>query len=116
MSKLENIFIDSNKLDGPKKYKTWDHHMQSTLIYNELWKYICSGGKSPINPIDARQLTKLGIEGWKSNCNFEIYYSYWWNVCTHWKCNWCLECMENLIENIWYSTWIKMGWSPYKAP
>jgi hypothetical protein len=66
MSKLVNLFIDSDKLDGPKNYKAWSHHMQSTLIYNELWKDVCSGDKAPIKPIDARELEKWELKDEKA--------------------------------------------------
>jgi hypothetical protein len=56
MSKLVNLFTDSDKLDGPKNYKTWSRHMKNTLIYNELWKDVFNGDKPPTNPIDDIEL------------------------------------------------------------
>ena len=62
MSKLVNLFTDSDKLDGPKNYKTWSHHMKNTLIFNDLWKDICNKEKAPITPTDTRELAKWNQE------------------------------------------------------
>ena len=42
MSKVVSLFNESDKLEGSKNYKVWRHHIQSTLIYNELWKGVCN--------------------------------------------------------------------------
>ena len=58
MSKLINIFTESDKLDGPNNYKSWSRHMQNTMIYNELWRDICDGDTSPTKPTNATSLAK----------------------------------------------------------
>jgi hypothetical protein len=66
MSKLVNLFIDFDKLNGLKNYMTWSHHMQNTLIFNDLWKYICNGEKAPIKLINARELAKWELRDEKA--------------------------------------------------
>jgi len=66
MSKLLNLFTDSDKLDGSKNYKTWSRHMQNTLIYNELWKDVCIGDKAPTKPNDARESAKWELKDEKA--------------------------------------------------
>jgi hypothetical protein len=58
MSKLINLFTESEKLDGPKNYKSWSRHMQNTFIYNELWRGICDGDTSLIKPTATTSLAK----------------------------------------------------------
>ena len=58
MSKVVNLLTDLDKLDGSKNYKSWIRHMQSTLIYNELWKDVCNGDKTPTKPNDAQESAK----------------------------------------------------------
>jgi hypothetical protein len=36
--------------------------MQNTLIYNEMWKYVCSGDKVLFNPIDVIKLAKWELK------------------------------------------------------
>ena len=66
MCKLMNIFIESDKLDGPKNYKSWSRHMQNTLIYNELWRDICDGDIAPTKPTDATSLAKWHLQDEKA--------------------------------------------------
>jgi len=66
MSKLVNFFSDSSKLDGPKNYKTWSHHMQNTSIFSDFWKDICNGEKYPIKPPNARELVKWELRDEKA--------------------------------------------------
>jgi hypothetical protein len=66
MSKLINLFIDLDKLDGPKNYKSWKRHMQNKLIYNELWNDICDGDTQPTNPIDVSLLAKWELKDEKA--------------------------------------------------
>jgi len=37
---------------------SWCVHMQSTLVFNDLWKDICNRKKAPIKSTDARKLAK----------------------------------------------------------
>jgi hypothetical protein len=62
MSKLINLFTESDKLDGPKNYKSWSRHMQNTLIYNELWHDICDGDTTPAKPTDVASLEKWKLK------------------------------------------------------
>jgi hypothetical protein len=62
MSKLINLFTKLDKLDGPKNYKSWSWHTQNTLIYNELWLYICDGDTTPTKPTDATSLEKWNLK------------------------------------------------------
>jgi hypothetical protein len=62
MSKLINLFIESDKLDGLKNYKSWIPHMQNTLIYNELWYDICDGDTAPTKTTDATSLAKWNLK------------------------------------------------------
>jgi hypothetical protein len=66
MSKLINLFTESNKLDGPKNYKSWSQHMQNTLIYNELWRDIYDGDTAPTKPTDATSLEKWNLKDEKA--------------------------------------------------
>jgi uncharacterized protein YbcC (UPF0753/DUF2309 family) len=66
MSKLINLFMESDKLDGPKNYKSWSQHMYNTLIYNELWCDICDGDTAPTKPIDATSLAKWNLKDEKA--------------------------------------------------
>jgi hypothetical protein len=72
MSKLINLFIDSDKLDGPKNYKSWKCHMQNTLIYNELWHDICDGDTPPTKPIDVAPLAKWELKDEKLFLCFDL--------------------------------------------
>ena len=79
MSKLINLFSDSNKLEGTKSYKTWHRLIERTLIYIELWQGICDGDVKQNKPIDAAPLAKWEIKNAKalalikSSVNDEIY-------------------------------------------
>eukprot|EP00253_Pinus_taeda_P022127 PITA_22127 len=79
MSKLINLFFDSDKLEGTKSYKTWHLLIESTLIYNELWQGICDGDVKPNNPTNADALAKWEIKNAKalalikSSVNDEMY-------------------------------------------
>jgi hypothetical protein len=79
MSKLINLFSNSDKLEGTKSYKTWKHLIESTLIYNELWHDICNEYTKPNKPTDAATLVKWEIKNTKelalinSSVNDEIY-------------------------------------------
>eukprot|EP00253_Pinus_taeda_P021465 PITA_21465 len=79
MSKLINLFSDSDKLKGTKSYKTWHHLIESTPIYNELWQGICDGDVKTNKPTDAAALVKWEIKNAKalalikSYVNDEIY-------------------------------------------
>eukprot|EP00253_Pinus_taeda_P005954 PITA_05954 len=79
MSKLINLFSDSDKLEGTKSYKTWHRLIESTLIYNELWQGICDGDVKPNKPTDAAALAKWEIKNAKalalikSSVNDEMY-------------------------------------------
>jgi hypothetical protein len=66
MSKLINLFMESDKLDGVKNYKSWSRHMHNTLIYNELWCDIFDGDISPNKPTDATSLAKWNLNDEKS--------------------------------------------------
>ena len=79
MSKLINLFSDSDKLEGTKSYKTWHRLIESTLIYNELWQGICDGDVKPNKPTDATALAKWEVKNAKalalikSSVNDEMY-------------------------------------------
>jgi hypothetical protein len=79
MSKLINLFFNSDKLEGTKSYKTWKRLIESTLIYNELWHDICNENTKPNKPIDAATLAKWEIKNAKalalikSSVNDEMY-------------------------------------------
>jgi hypothetical protein len=62
MSKLINLFTESDKLDGPNNYKSWSRHMQNMLIYNELWRDIGDGDIAPTKPTDATYLAKWNLK------------------------------------------------------
>ena len=66
MSKLINLFSDSDKLEGTKSYKTWHCLIESTLIYNELWQGICDGDVKPNKPTDAAALAKWEVKNAKA--------------------------------------------------
>ena len=66
MSKLINLFSDTDKLEGTKSYKTWQHLIESTLIYNELWQGICDGYVNPNKTTDAAALAKWEIKNAKA--------------------------------------------------
>ena len=66
MSKLINLLCDSDKLEGVKSYKTWKHLTESTLIYNELSKYICDGDIKPNKPTDVASLAKWEVKNVKA--------------------------------------------------
>jgi hypothetical protein len=65
MSKLINLFSDFDKLEGTKSYKTWKCLIESTLIYNELWRDICNEDTKPNKPTDATTLPKWEIKNAK---------------------------------------------------
>jgi len=79
MSKLINLFSDSNKLEGIKSYKTWQHLIENTLIYNELWQGICDGDVKPNKPTNVVALEKWEVKNTKalalikSSVNDEMY-------------------------------------------
>jgi hypothetical protein len=79
MSKLINLFSDSDKLEGTKSYKTWKRLIESTLIYNELWRDICNEDTKPNKPTDAATLAKWEVKNAKalalikSSVNDEMY-------------------------------------------
>eukprot|EP00253_Pinus_taeda_P034497 PITA_34497 len=79
MSKLINLFSNSDKLEGTKSYKTWHRLIESTLIYNELWQGICDGDVKPNKPTDAAALGKWEVKNAKalalikSSVNDEMY-------------------------------------------
>ena len=52
MSKLINLFSETDKLEGVKSYNTWRRLIESTLIFNELWHGICDGNIKPNKPTD----------------------------------------------------------------
>jgi hypothetical protein len=66
MSKLINLFSDSDKLEGTKSYKTWKRLIESTLIYNELWRDICNEDTKPTKPTDAATLAKWEVKNAKA--------------------------------------------------
>jgi len=66
MSKLINLFSDSDKLEGTKCYKTWHRLIERTLIYNELWQGICDGDIKPNKPTDAAALAKWEVNNAKA--------------------------------------------------
>ena len=65
MSKIVNLFTDSDKLDGVKNYKSWQRHMKNTLIYNELWRGICEGDPTSTKLTDATALAKWELQNEK---------------------------------------------------
>lgn len=79
MSKLINLFFDSDKLEATKSYKTLHRLIESTLIYNELWQGICDGDVKPNKPTNADALEKWEIRNAKalaiikSSVNDEMY-------------------------------------------
>jgi HD superfamily phosphohydrolase len=79
MSKLINLFSDFDKLEGTKSYKTWKRLIESTLIYNELWRDICNEDTKPNKPTDAATLAKWEVKNAKalalikSSVNDEMY-------------------------------------------
>jgi hypothetical protein len=79
MSKLINLLSDSDKLEGTKSYKTWKRLIESTLIYNELWRDICNEDTKPNNPTYATTLAKWEVKNAKalalikSSVNDEMY-------------------------------------------
>ena len=66
MSKVVNLLTDLDKLDGSKNYKSWSRHMQSTLIYKELWKDVCSDETAPTKPTNARELARWELKDEKA--------------------------------------------------
>lgn len=58
MSNLVNLFVESEKMEGPKNDMIWHLHMKNTLVFNDLWKDICDGDKAQTKPTDARELAK----------------------------------------------------------
>lgn len=66
MSKLVNLFSNSDKLEGEKSYKTMKCFIESTLIYNELWKDICDGDIKLNKPTDTSLLEKWEIKNVKA--------------------------------------------------
>ena len=62
--KFINLFNTSNKLECSKNYKIWSWHIQSTLIYNELWKGICNA--QPTKPTNATHLVKWELKDEKA--------------------------------------------------
>eukprot|EP00253_Pinus_taeda_P013735 PITA_13735 len=79
MSKLINLFSNSDKLEGTKSDKTWHRLIEITLIYNELWQGICDGDVKPNKPTNADSLAKWEIKNAKalalikSSVNDEMY-------------------------------------------
>lgn len=66
MSKLVNLFFESNKLESAKTYTTWKRLIERTLIYNELWRDVCNGDVKPNKPTNATLLAKWEIKNVKS--------------------------------------------------
>jgi hypothetical protein len=66
MSKLINLFYESDKLKGCKNYKSWKQHMESTLIYSELRKDICNGNAKPNKPTNAGPIAKWELKDEKT--------------------------------------------------
>ena len=64
MSKVVSLFNESDKLEGSKNYKVWSCHIQSTLIYNELWKGICNSQPTKLTIPD--QLAKWELKDEKA--------------------------------------------------
>ena len=64
MSKVISIFNESDKLEGSKNYKVWSRHIQSTLIYNELWKGVCNA--QPTKSTNLDQLSKWELKDEKA--------------------------------------------------
>ena len=64
MSKIISLFNESDKLEGSKNYKVWSRHIQSTLIYNELWKGVCNA--QPTKPTNPDQLAKWELKDEKA--------------------------------------------------
>ena len=60
------FFFESDKLESSKNYKAWKRHMESTLIYNELWKEICNGDVKETKPIDTTSLAKWELKDEKA--------------------------------------------------
>ena len=60
MSKVVSLFNEYDKLEGSKNYKVWSRQIQSTLIYNELWKGICNA--HPTKPTNPDQLAKWELK------------------------------------------------------
>jgi hypothetical protein len=60
MSKIISLFKYPYKLEGSKNYKVWSRHIQSTLIYNELWEGICN--EQPTKPIDVSPLARWELK------------------------------------------------------
>ena len=73
MSKLINLFSDSDKFEGTKSYKTRHRLNESTLIYNELWQGICDGDVKPNKPTNATALAKCEIKNAKALALIESY-------------------------------------------
>jgi hypothetical protein len=61
MSKLINLFSDSDKFEGTQSYKTWKR-----LIYNEIWRDICNEDTKTNQPTDATTLAKWEIKNSKA--------------------------------------------------
>ena len=64
MSRVVSLFNESDKLEGSKNYKVWSHHIQSTLIYNELWNGVRNA--RPTKPTIPDQLSKWEIKDEKA--------------------------------------------------
>jgi len=60
MSKFISLFKYFDKLKGSNNYKVWSRHIQSTLIYNELWKGIYN--EQTTKPIDSTPLEKWELK------------------------------------------------------
>jgi hypothetical protein len=79
MSKLINLFSNSNKLEGGKSYKTWKCLIESTLIYNEIWRDICNEDTKTNKTTDVATLAKREFKNSKalalikSSVNDEMY-------------------------------------------
>ena len=66
MSKIVDLFTDSDKLDGVKNYKSWQRHMKNTLVYNELWRGICDADPNSTKPTNATALAKWELQNEKA--------------------------------------------------
>ena len=66
MSKISNLFTNSDKLDGVKNYKSWQRHIKNTLIYNDLWRGICDADPTSTKPTNATSLEKWELKNEKS--------------------------------------------------
>ena len=64
MSRVVSLFNESDKQEGSKNYKVWSRHIQSTLIYNELWKGVCNA--QPTKPTIPNQLSKWELKDEKA--------------------------------------------------